>query len=307
MKKLQIHNTIILFALGLCAVKAQQTPAFTDYNYNPFIINAAYAGTHSEAEAVLSNSGFNNQIDGAPKNFYLSFNTAINEGKMGLGAFIMNDQIGVTNATQASIAYSYKLFFDFKSNRPYWQLYDRTVLSFGVTAGVLQYEENLLELGIQNDPNFAENINSALPAAGLSVLFGHGNFFAGVSVPNVLGDRLLNQDNLNLSRPIYGYTGYHFVMNKYNPSFIIKPSLLFKYENGAPFQVDTNISIRYKNNFEAGVGFRTSNSFNIAAGFYLFKNLRAMYNYTQGTGNSPLGSTHGILLSFRAGKGYQQI
>ncbi len=306
MKKLLLLSAIV-FTLGGNKINAQQTPAFTDYNYNPFIINAAYAGTSGDSEASLSNSGFNNQIEGAPKSFYLTFNTAISEGNMGLGGIIMNDQIGVTNVTQTSVAYSYKIFFDFKSNRPYWQLYDRTVLSFGVIAGVLQYEENLLSLGIQNDPNFSENINNTIPAAGLSFLFGHGNFFAGISAPNILGDRLVNQNNLNLSRPIYGYTGYHFITNKFNPNFIIKPSLLFKYESGAPFQVDTNVSIRYKNNFEVGVGYRTSNSFNIAAGFYFLKNLRAMYNYTQGTGNSPIGNTHGILLSFRGGKGYKTL
>lgn len=285
-------------------LNAQQTPVFTEYNYNPFIINSAYAGTNLDSEATLSNSGFNNQFPGTPKNLVFTFNTAINDGKMGLGAGIINDEIGVTSATQVYAAYSYKLFFDFKKNRPYWQLYERTVLSFGITAGALLYNEDLLQLGIQDDPNFAENIDATLPAAGLGVLFGHANFFFGASIPNVIGDTFSNQDNLRLSRPIYGYTGYYFSSSKFNDDFILKPSLLFKYESGAPFQVDLNMGVSYKNSFEFGLGYRTSSSINVAAGFYLFNNFRALYNYTQRGGDAPIGNTHGIILSYRAGNGF---
>ncbi|WP_350289940.1 PorP/SprF family type IX secretion system membrane protein [uncultured Croceitalea sp.] len=305
MKKHQLIFSLSIMVLGsIIKIAAQQTPVFTEYNYNPFLINSAYAGTYNEAEATLSNSGFNSQFPGTPKNFAFTFNTALDNGKMGLGAGVINDEIGVTSATQVFAAYSYKLFFDFKKNRPYWQLYDRTVLSFGITAGALLYNEDLLQLGIQDDPNFAENIDATLPAAGVGILFGHSNFFIGASMPNVIGDAFSNQDNLELSRPIYGYTGYYFSTSRFNDDFILKPSMLFKYESGAPFQVDLNMGISYKNSFEVGLGYRTSSSINFAAGFYIFKNFRALYNYTQTGGDAPIGNTHGIVLSYRGGLGY---
>ncbi len=282
---------------------AQQTPVFSEYNYNPFLINAAYAGVSNGAEATLSNSGFNNEFEGTPRNLAFTFNTRINEGKVGLGAGIINDEIGVTSATQVFASYAYKIYLN-DNVHPYWKVYDRSFLSFGLTAGALLYNEELLQLGIQNDPNFAENINATLPAAGVGILFGHANFFAGVSMPNVLGDTFANQDNLNLTRPLYAYTGYHFATSKYDPNLILKPSFLLKYENGAPLQVDVNLSLNYRNAFEVGAGYRTSSSFNVVAGFYLFKNFRALYNYTQNGGNAPIGNTHGIVLSYRAGNGY---
>ncbi|KPM32725.1 Bacteroidetes-specific Putative membrane protein [Croceitalea dokdonensis DOKDO 023] len=284
--------------------RAQQTPVFSEYNYNPFLINAAYAGVENGAEATLSNSGFNSQFDGTPQNLSFTFNTRLNEGKMGLGAGIINDQIGVTNATQIFAAYAYKIYLN-DNMHPYWKVYDRSFISFGLSAGALLYNEDLLQLGLQGDPNFAENINATLPAAGMGILFGHANFFAGVSIPNVLGDTFANQDNIELSRPMYAYTGYHFATNRYDPQLILKPSLLFKYENGAPFQVDVNLSANFKNAFELGAGFRTGNTFNFVAGFYLFKNFRALYNYSQiALGNAPIANTHGILLSYRAGDGF---
>ena len=284
-------------------VGAQQTPVFSEYNYNPFLINAAYAGVENGAEATLSNSGFNSQFEGTPQNLSFTFNTRLNEGKMGLGAGIINDEIGVTTATQVFAAYSYKIFLN-ENAYPYWKVYDRSFISFGLTAGALLYNEDLLQLGLQDDPNFAENINATLPAAGVGILFGHANFFVGVSMPNVLGDTFANQDNINISRPVYAFTGYHFATSKYDPELVLKPSLLFKYENGAPFQADINLSMNYRNFLEVGAGYRTSSSINFIAGFYLMKNFRALYSYSQNGGDAPIGNTHGIILSYRAGGGY---
>lgn len=300
-------QTYILFLFLCCTLSVtlgQQTPTFTEYNYNPFIINSAYAGVLDGSEATLSNIGFGSQtFEGAPRSFSFTFNTPMRNEKMGLGGGVINDEIGVTSATQIFAAYSYKIFLNDNAH-PYWKVYDRSFISFGLNAGALLYNQDLLSLGIQNDPNFAENINATLPTVGAGILFGHANFFAGISAPNLLGDTLSNQDNLKLSQPIYGYTGYHFVLNRYKPDFILKPSLLFKYESGAPFQVDANLSLSIKNAIEIGTGFRTSSSINAFAGFYLFKNFRALYSYTQGNADSPLGNTHGIILSYRTGSGY---
>lgn len=294
-----------IFAIVLTVLaKAQQTPSFTEYNYNPFILNSAYAGVLNSFETTLSNIGFGTQdFQGMPKSFALTFNTPLQNEKMGLGAGIINDEIGVTTATQVFGSYSYRIFLN-DNAYPHWKIYDRTFISFGLSAGALMYNQDLLSLGIQNDSNFAENINTTLPMVGAGVLFGHANFFAGLSAPNLLGDSLSNQDNLELSRPVYAYTGYHMILNRYQPDFILKPSFLFKYENGAPFQVDANLSLSFKNIAELGAGYRTSSTLNAFLGFYLLKNIRAIYSYSQGNADSPLGNTHGIILSYRGGSGY---
>lgn len=304
MKKYTYRLMFVLLVTLPFLTNAQQTPVFSEYNYNPFLINAAYAGVENATEATLTNSGFNNEFEGTPQNLSFTFSTRLNEGKMGLGAGIINDEIGVTSATQVFAAYAYKIYLN-NNVHPYWKVYDRSFISFGLTAGALMYNEDLLRLGIQNDTNFSENVNATLPSAGVGVLFGQANFFAGVSMPNVLGDTFANQDNINLTRPIYAYTGYHFATSKYDPDLILKPSVLFKYENGAPFQADFNLSANYKNAFEIGAGFRTSNTFNFVAGFYLFKNFRALYNYSQiSVGDAPIANTHGIVLSYRGGDGF---
>lgn len=300
--KKQIISVFVL-SLSFAAI-GQQTPSFTEYNYNPFAINPAYAGILESSETTLSNIGFGNQnIQGSPRSLMATFNTQLRNEKMGLGFGFMNDEIGVTSATQIFGAYSYKIFLNDDAH-PYWKIYSRSFISFGLNAGALIYNQDLLSLGIQNDPNFAENINTTLPMAGAGVLFGHANFFAGISAPNLLGDTFANQDNLKLSQPVYGYTGYHFILNRYKPNFILKPSMLVKYEKGAPLQVDANLSLNVKNLIEIGAGYRTSSTLNAFLGCYLLDNFRLVYSYSQGSADSPLGNTHGIILSYRGGNGY---
>ncbi|WP_298477552.1 PorP/SprF family type IX secretion system membrane protein [uncultured Maribacter sp.] len=294
---------VILSFVSYNSLFAQQTPTFAEYSYNPFMINGAYAGLTQNPEFSLSNSGFLNDLEGSPRTFSLSGHGSVNRNKVGLGAGIIRDQIGVTTSTSFFAAYSYKIFFDFKSNRPYWQLYDAGVLSFSITAGLQQYQDNLTQLGIVGDPNFAQDINSSIPTIGLGFLFNHASFYVGFSTPNVLGDALATDDNLNLNSPYYGYFGYRFFNNIFQ-DLMIKPNILLKYENGAALQTDFNISVSFKNKFEIGTGYRTNNSINILAGIYLFDNVRAIYNYNLATNDSPLGNTHGLIISYQFGDGY---
>ncbi|WP_430906937.1 PorP/SprF family type IX secretion system membrane protein [Maribacter sp. 2-571] len=137
----------------------------------------------------------------------------------------------------------------------------------------------------------------------MGFLFNHARFYAGVSAPNILGDRLASQDDLNLSNPTYGYFGYRFYSDIFE-EMMIKPNMLIRYENGAPLQADLNLAVSFKNKFEIGTGYRTSASLNFLAGVYLIKNFRLIYHYNLATNDNPLGNTHGLLLSYRFGDGY---
>ncbi|AUP79615.1 PorP/SprF family type IX secretion system membrane protein [Flavivirga eckloniae] len=295
---------LLFFILRTSICIGQQTPLFSEYNYNPFIINAAYAGLTPDAEMSISNSGYFNQFEGSPRSLSLSGHGSIGRDKMGIGAGIIRDEIGVTTSTNFFGAYSYKIFFDFKNNRPNWQHYYPGVLSFGITAGLQQYQDNLLELGITDDPMFDENINTSIPTLGFSFLFNHASFYLGFSTPNILGESLASRDNLNLVNPYYGYLGYRFFNNRYQ-ELMIKPNLLLKYEEGAPVQADINLAVSFKNKFEVGAGYRTSSSINLLLGIYLFKSVRFVYNYNMATNDSPLGNTHGFVLNYRFGNGYR--
>ena len=85
---------LLFFILKISICVGQQTPTFSEYNYNPFIINSAYAGLTPNTEMSISNSGHFNQFEGSPRTFSLSGHGALNGRKMGLGAGIVRDEIG---------------------------------------------------------------------------------------------------------------------------------------------------------------------------------------------------------------------
>ncbi|UTD15329.1 PorP/SprF family type IX secretion system membrane protein [Tenacibaculum mesophilum] len=295
----EIRNYILLFIFMMVFQNnwGQQTALYPEYNYNPFIINSAYTGMSDGAEITLSNYGYINSIEGSPRTLSLSFHTPIARKKMGIGGAIIRDKIGVSTYTNAYASYSYKIFFDTEIDRPYWQHYNEHVISFGLTAGVQQFHENLLELGITDDIEFSENMNVAVPTVGIGFLYNHADFYAGISLPNLLGDKLASRDDLNISNPIYGYFGYRFFTNRFE-EVMIKPSVFLKYEGGAPMQIDANVAVNYKNKFEIGTGYRSSSSINFLAGIYALKNLKFVYFYNAAFSDSVLGNSHGVILSY---------
>lgn len=303
MKK-KFKNIIILFiSLFFGKIIAQQTPVFSDYNYNTMIINSAYTGFNPNSEITVSNIGFFNNFEGSPKTLRFNFQTTVHDEKMGIGAGFSQDEIGVTSVTNMFATYSYKINFDLKSNRPHYEFYVPTVLSFGVTAGMQIYNDDLLSLGIEDDPNFNRNINANVPTFGFGIFFNNDKFYAGVSSPNLLGDNLANEDILALKNTYYGYLGYRIFTTKFR-EVLIKPSVLLKYENGAPLQADINTTVSYKNKFEIGAGYRTTSSMNFLVGFYMLKHLRLIYHYNQPFSNNPIKNSHGLSLSYRFGDGY---
>lgn len=297
-----LHTYIVIFALFCCKnIRGQQTPVFSDYNYNTIIINPAHTGLFENTEVAFTNRGLIDAFDGAPK--YLSLSVSVPKNYSGFGGGILRDEIGVTTSTQLFASYAYKIFLSQDTNVPRWHNSNPNVLSFGISAGVLQYSEDLIDLGITNDVNFAQNINASIPTIGAGVLYNENNFYVGAAAPNIVGDLLSSEKNIELEVPYYAYAGYKLFLGA-QEEFFLKPNALIKWTQGAPTQLDMNVFLNYKSKLEAGVGYRTGSLVNMLVGFYLFNNVRVNYTYNLALNDSPLGSSQGFSLSYRMGRGY---
>ncbi|GGX09884.1 PorP/SprF family type IX secretion system membrane protein [Aquimarina muelleri] len=304
MKKNSILCVFAILSSCLCSfIFAQQTPVFANYNYNTVILNPAHAGFYQDSDITITNRGYLNSVEGSPRNIGLTFNSPLRSKNMGLGAGVLSDQVGVTTTTTVFGAYAYKLVFDHNYSRARWWSYNPNVLSFGITAGVTFYNEDLLSLGIPNDPNFASNINTTVPTLGVGVLYNREHIYFGVSSPNVLGSSLSSEKNINIVNPIYAYSGYRFFATRFE-EVLITPSILIKYVSGAPVQADFNTTINYRNKIEIGGGYRTNSSLNFLAGFHISNHFRVLYNYNHALRNTPVNNTHGVILSYRMGNGF---
>lgn len=304
--KSKINIILALFILIIFLERAygQQTPVFSSYNYNAVLINPAHAGYYNDIDMVMTTNGYFNSVDGSPKNFDLSVNKLTWGEKIGLAAGISYDKIGVTNTTTFFTSYSYKIYYDSEYKNGKWWAYDPSIISFGVTAGGMLYNENLTQLGIENDPEFQENVNSFTPTFGVGFLYNRDQIYFGLSSPNLLSSAFNSNNNTNLKNVYYSYFGYKFFTNRFE-EILVNPSVLFKYVEGAPFQADLNLLINYKNKVEFGGGYRTSQTLNFLAGFHLSDNFRVICTYNKSIDNVVIPDTFGLVLNYRLGKGFE--
>ena len=299
MKIFNIIAAICLLILSVKSIYAQQTPEFADYFYNPLVINPAYTGFHRNADLTFSGRIQTGGVEGAPETISLSYHTPISQKKMGVGGMVIHDQLGVTTKTSFYGTYAFKLF-SYENSSNSW--YDSpTSLSLGLVGGISRYSEDLSSLNIDNDPVFQNNVNATLPSIGVGAFYNGESFYIGVSAPNLLESSLSKENNVSIKSHYYLNSGVRFFSSRF---FFIEPSILLKYIDGSPLQMDFNVFFNYNNRFELGVGYRTTSSLNILAGVYIKNNFRIVYNYNPALDSTPLGQSHGMILSYRFGDGF---
>ncbi|MBZ4044171.1 PorP/SprF family type IX secretion system membrane protein [Flavobacterium hibisci] len=301
---ISIFFTVIIIIVFLNTVKAQQTPVFSSYNYNAVLLNPAHAGYHDKTDVVMTANGYFNSVEGSPRNIDISVNTLTRSENIGLAGGIAHNQIGVTYTTNFFASYSYKIFFheDYKYGK--WWTYDPNIISFGITVGGQIYDENLTKLEIENDPEFQENVHSFTPTLGIGFLYNRDRIYFGLSAPNLLSGTFNTQNNTKLKNVYYSYFGYRIFTDLFE-DILINPSFLAKYVDGAPIQADLNVLVNYKNKFEFGGGYRSSNTLNFLAGFHLSANARLIFTYNKSLESVVLPDTYGVVFNYRFGKGFE--
>ncbi|WDO14451.1 type IX secretion system membrane protein PorP/SprF [Flavobacterium sp. WW92] len=248
MKTLYKLNAVLLFFFAAFAYGQQETN-FTIYRNNMNIINPAYAG--ADGESIISSS-FKSQWAGvkdAPETQAVSFGTPTGK-RLGIGLSVINDKTFVEKQTS--------VFADFSYLIPMNETLD---LYLGVKAGGNFYDVNVNGLQTYNvspDPSLV-NISRFNPNFGIGAYLKHEKYYISLSSPKMLStQRAKNKDGVATvasDRPhIYLSGGYDI---KLNENFMLKPSTLLRYVNGAPTSLDITGVLNYKKQFELGAAYRT--------------------------------------------------
>lgn len=290
------YKILVFFLLILNVTYSQQTPVFSEYHFNPFIVNSAYAGLTAK-EINASHNGNFGGFDGAPHTSSLTYTSDVPYKKIGYGLGFINDEIGVTKSTSVYGAFTSRIEFDHAEERADWEIYDLHVLSFGLNAGVQFYRDDLLSLNIETDPNFNEDISIVIPTIGASIVYNRANFFVGISSPNLIGTSLANTSLVEVNTQWYGYSGFRFFTSKFE-NLLIKPSVLVKYQDGSPLQADFNISGIYNKFIELGLGYRTTSALNTFISFKIKEQFKVITSYSWATNDNPISSRYGIGLKY---------
>jgi type IX secretion system PorP/SprF family membrane protein len=258
-------------------------------------VNPAYAGNR---EATNLNFFQRRQwagIQGAPQTTSVSIDGSYSANKIGWGFQMYDDRLGVEKASGAKMILSTHL-----------QVSQRGTLSAGLNIGLMNYRVDLLSVQgryTPSDPAFYANLNKWLPDVGLGIFYNTNNFYAGISIPNVLRSKVAAFDVMNSgiqkanSTHLYFTTG--FVVNV-NDDVKVKPSTMLKAVSGAPLQADFNTNVWLKDVIGIGASYRTGDA--VIGILELQANESLKVGYAYDVTISPLkyynNGTHEILLRY---------
>jgi type IX secretion system PorP/SprF family membrane protein len=287
---------LILTTFFSLASIAQQDPLYSQYQFNQLMINPAYAGIYNRF-AVGAISRFQwAGIDGSPRTNTITANSALADGKIGVGAVILNDRFGVNNNYEIQLASSYNIKFSESSK-----------LAMGIQGGYIQYGYDFTNVNMDflDDPEIVfGHDNFSKPNFGVGFMFLNPNFFVGASIP-----RILNVSVMDGSTQSERYKRHYYLSGGVAAEIDripFKGTALIRSIAGESYSVDLTASVLLDNVMWAGVTIRDIKHFGVLAIFQFGESLKIGYSFELPTNNLIHGSygTHELSLSYNLRYGY---
>ncbi len=271
--KFLIILMVVLFSIS---VRGQQDPQFTHYMYNMSVINPAYATDNPDVMNIggLYRSQWVGAVGGPVTGTFFAHKPLSKRVEMGVS--FVHDEIGdVVNENNVYVDFAYVL-----------PLSEETKLSFGAKGGATFFDTNFNGFVYTDplpDPAFQNNISKVFPNIGAGMYLFGDNYYAGISVPNLLMTKHLERQSgittTGVEAMHYFITGgYVFTFNG-NDNFKLKPAFMAKAVSGAPLSLDITANALINNFFEFGVGYRKGDAVSGLVNFYVTPTLRIGYSY----------------------------
>lgn len=244
----------ILFLFVSINIIAQQSVQYSQYTFNNFGYNPAFAGTIKcvdfKAGTRLQWLGF----EGAPRTSFASLQLEIkkkrykNSGKHSVGLYIEQDDVHLTTRTVIKGAYSY-----------HTKLSPKYTMGLGIFAGVQQYSTDDAFGGAgSNDPVLAAAAGSVIryPDIMPGVLLYSNKVYWSFSVNQLYFKNInLGQEEKQINQYYIG--GGHKSLHR---DWTIFKSFLLKMNVMGPPAVDLNVAWLYRQKTSIGLGYRVGES-----------------------------------------------
>ncbi len=251
--------TIVVFFTNI-VTSQEGLPVYTDYlTDNYYLIHPSMAGVANCSKVRLTSRQQWSNFDDAPKLLTLSMNGRIGETSSAIGGILYTDKNGYHSQNGAFFTYAHHLMFSRSTA-------DLNMLSFGLSAGVIQYKldaTTFLNEGF--DPVFS-NGYLVESKTNFNIDFGFSyhfiNFYLHGTIKNVLENSGINRDT-NITSNLRRYllsTGY--VFGKFGSTWSYEPSLMFQYRDATKeASIDINAKVYKQLDFGkiwAGLSYRNS-------------------------------------------------
>lgn len=283
---------LILFLVGSLNFFAQQSAHYSQYTFNNFGYNPAFAGTTKCMDFRLGTRiqwlGFR----GAPRTSFASFHMAIkkkhfrNSGKHAVGLYVEQDNVHVTTRTFLKLGYAY-----------HTKISSKYTMGLGIFAGVQQYATDDVFGGEANpDPVLANAAGSVLryPDIMPGILLYSNKVYWSFSVNQFYFKSInLGEEEKQINQYYFGF-GHKSVAGNWT----IFKSFLLKQDIMGPPGLDLNMAWVYRQNLTLGLGYRVGESLMAQLKFKLGGSIAVGYGF-----DFPLNKIYGnygheIMISF---------
>ena len=247
----------LFFSMLYAGLRAQTEPQYTQYMYNRYLINPAYAGSEDAIEVALLHRS---QYVALASRFIatqgFNFNMPIYAASSGIGLTVVNDLIGYQRSTYIALNYDYRKKFKWGN------------MGIGIGAGIIQTglagdkiraPEGDYNGGVNHNDDYLPNSlqQGIAPDLSFGIYFNNERYYASAAMNHIaFSSAKINGTNaglkLNYARTLMFSGGYDFSIGKklrLMPSAFIKTDL-------KKVQVDVAATFTIINNIIAGVSFR---------------------------------------------------
>ena len=262
--------SILLLTIGIDSF-SQQDALYSQYMFNQFTINPAYAGSRESFSSVLLYRNQWTGLDGAPSTLNFSMHSPFSDQKMAIGLNFIVDNIGPTKNSSFMGTYAYHL----KTSKGKLSL----ALRGGIITSTL--DNNLLNFfdanDVHNSGGVAQNI---APNFDFGMYYYSSKFYSGLSINHLYDSDVIYQNtaqtHFSLNQHIFFNTGGVFELN---PNLVLKPSIMIRYVNGSPLSYDLNSALLINKKVWVGLTYRSTKNIIFISEFNLSDNIRAGYSY----------------------------
>ena len=316
MKKL-IKITALLIILIANTIKAQQLPLFSQYLFNGFLINPAYAGIDGLSTVNVVSREQWEGLPNAPTTQMVSYQTRLlpesfvgqnaavrqrlmskfTSGRVGLGVTVYNDETGIIMRNGANFTYAYHIPME-----------EGHLLSLALTASICQFSIDKSRLDFANPAdNLVDKyaLNMFIPDVGVGIVYSVNSFYAGLAADQLFQAHLqfgsVQDNQYELYRQFNLTAAYRLPMD--DKGTIFEPNILIKTSDVTwSTQMDISGKVHFPNDFWLGLSFRTGSALVFLTGVVLNQftigysfdyNLNSMGNQTYGT--------HEIMVAYKFG------
>ncbi len=293
MKRLLIFLVTIA---GAGIIYGQQSPLYTQYIQNPFVINPAVAGTLNFFQIKLIQRiqwiGFND----APitTSFSVYGPVSAKNKDMGYGGTFYSDITGPTSRLGARGSYAYNI-----------KINETERISFGAALGIMQYRVDGTKIGLVNDPASPQTVTNIPLLDGLAgVYFYDSNLQVGLSADNLFNNSI-NLDNSGSSKALGKLNSDYYLMGSYkwilNRRWNVETASGIRFVGLSVVQFDLSAKAEYMRKLTFGLAYRLQDAVSVILGYYFTNHIYVGYSLDISTSqifNYSFG-THEILIGYR--------